>query len=520
MKKILLGIAATLLGSSLIYANDTEIPNIFAEGQEMVAPEHSTGLTPKRPQTIAAQPQQPALPIPMSPFVSANNDAPRVAMAQPSVEMVAFAEPVVIPTSGGSESYLFAEMEQLRSAVQQLQKDTAKPDPKKSWSTPKLGGRLHMDSFSINEPDDINDYQNKAGLSELRLTVTGTGYEVFDYKAELVTTGDARINILDTWIGAKNVPGLGYFRIGHYNVETGLMYMGGSAQTTLTAFSPATLSFNLGRKFGCSSEHLFANDRIRWIYGFYQGQTINGNNGTRVVTADNQGQIFNTRLTAAPYYADKGRYVLHVGGHYSYINGPSNHHSLSTFLGGNNFITGSGNNNPLTTGDMYVNDGVNHHSRGGLELAYQSGPFRVLTEAFAADFGSVGTATGTVVECTYFLTGEHRAYNLATATFGAPNVKRPFRPFKCGDWNLVDGMGAWQAVARYNYTDLGDWRAASVVNPRVVGGYQHDLTFGMNWYWTSNLRCIFEYTRSQQYAGTNLAHAYQDIFGTSIRVVW
>ena len=158
-------------------------------------------------------------------------------------------------------------------------------------------------------------------------------------------------------------------------------------------------------------------------------------NGERAVRADNQGQIFNTRLTFAPYFADGGRHLLHVGGHYSYISAPSGHQTISTYLGGNSFFGYL----PLTTGQ---ND-VRHHQRGGLELAYQSGPLRAQVEAFAADFGRAGTATGTSMEMTYFLTGEHRAYSLATAVFGGPaKVNRPFHPFQNGDWNLVDGMGA------------------------------------------------------------------------------
>jgi phosphate-selective porin OprO/OprP len=362
-------------------------------------------------------------------------------------------------------------------------------DTRHSWSTPKLGGRLHLDSFAINQPESEKvptDLDNKAGLRELRLTITGTGYESFDYKVELLPfDADGRIGIFDTWIGAKNVPGLGYFRVGHYNVETGLMYMGGSAQTTLTDFSPATLSFNLGRKFGCSSDLLFANNRIRWFNGFFQGKSINT---SRSVQDDDQGFIYNTRLTFVPYYSDSGRYMLHVGGHYSYIDETSSYQKVSTFVGGNSFITGGPNNaNPITTG---AND-VTHHHRGGLELAYQAGPFRALTEAFAADYGNVGTATGTVVELTYFLTGEHRAYSLENGVFGGPTkLNRPFHPFPYGDWNLVDGLGAWQLVTRYNYTDLNDWRGvqSDFNGDPVRGGVQHDLTFGVNWYWTPNLR--------------------------------
>ena len=500
MKKIWLGFATLLLGSSLTYGNNTDIPNTFSVEQAEQATallENNSGLTPKRPQTTVIRAQQS---VPPAPFIPVNDEAPRVAQAEPKVFAVAASE----PTTGNNDAYFFAELERLNSMIQQLGAGTPKPNPKKSWSTPKLAGRLHHDLFTVSQPDGATpNYKNKAGLNEFRVGITGTGYEAFDYKVEFMMVGDGKVNLVDTWIGAKNVPGLGYFRVGHYNIETGLMYMGGSSNTTLTNFSPVTQSFNLGRKFGASSEHLFADKRVRWIYGIYQGQNTNV---TRAVQADNQGYIFNTRMSYAPYFADGGRKVLHIGGHYSYVGEKSSHlgppSAISTFLGGTNFLGQS----PLTTGAI---TGINHHHRGGVELAYQSGPFRVLSETFIADFGKAGTARGTVAEVSYFLTGENRVYSLENGVFvGLAKVNRPFRPFKCGDWNLVDGMGAWQAVARYNYTDLGDWRDTN-------GGYQHDWTVGMNWFWTTNLRCIFEYTHSTQIAGS-----YQDVFGTSIRVSW
>ena len=501
MKKIWFSVATLLLGSSLTFGYDTEIPDIFASEQTeqaAVTPESNSGLTPKRPQTAVIRAQQTAPPAPFVPVVS--NDAyisetPRIAQAETAPMILA--PTVSEPAVDANDAYIYAELDRLRSAVQQLQMGNAKPNTKKSWTTPKVAGRLHHDLFTVSEPGDLNNYQNKAGLRELRIGITGNGYDAFDYKVEFAMGPAGTVNLVDTWIGAKNIPGLGYFRAGHYNIETGLMYMGGSVNTTLTDFSPATCSFNLGRKFGVSSEHLFAKKRIRWIYGVYQGQSTNN---ARFIQADNQGQLFNTRLSYAPYYVDGGRCVLHLGGHYSYVNNSPAYQSISTYVGGNSFLASA-----LTTGDT----GVNSHSRSGLELAYQSGPLKFHTEAFFADFGSAGTARGTIMELAYFLTGEHRTYSLENGVFtGIPKINRPFHPFKCGEWNLIDGMGAWQAVLRHNYTDLGDWSDES-------GGWQHDWTAGMNWFWTPNIRCVFEYTHSNQIAGS-----HQDVFGTSIRVSW
>lgn len=507
MKKHWLALAVLLLGSSLTFGYETDIQDETA-AEQVVAQQETSGLTPRRPQTIIRA-QYPTSPAPYIP------ESPQVARADALLEKsdVAPAE----TTDGANSAYIFSELDRLSDEIQNLKKSAAAPsaNTKKSFSAPKLGGRMFFDAWAG------PDYDNRAGLNELRFTVTGAGYEVFDYKVEFALTsanshshgfddGDivstapgniGQITLVDAWIGAKNVPGLGYFRVGHYNVETGLSYMGGSTNTTLTNMHPSTLSYNLGRKFGASSEHLFANDRVRWIYGFYQGYNINnGYNSTgRAIAGNRPGLIFNTRLTMAPYYSDGGKCVFHIGGHYSYVHDSTQHNRIDAYGGGNNWFGPA----TLTTGTM----DILHHNRGGFEMAYQKGPFRIQSETFVAHYGDYGTAAGTTTEFAYFLTGEHRAYNLATATWGAPTVKRPFHPFQCGDWNLVDGFGAWQAVARHAYIDLDNWYA--------VGGYQNDWTFGMNWFWTPNLRCIFEYTHSTQNVGS---WNHQDVFGTSIRV--
>ena len=416
------------------------------------------------------------------------------------------------PISASPEySYIYSELEQLNSEIQKIKKDTAKPDPKKSFSTPKLSGRLFLDSFAVDQhTTDPANYPNRAGLNELRVTITGTGYEVFDYKAEFSLNDNGTVNICNTWIGAQKVPLLGYFRAGHYDVETSMAVMSGSAYSTLTGMPPSTYSFNLGRKFGVSSEHLFAHDRIRWFAGVFQGQNINGN--PHSIRNDDQGQIYNTRLTAVPYYADGGKDLLYMGGHYSYIDGVTDNENVDAYLGGTNWLSRT---------LRAANPKDQHHHRVGAEAAYQQGPFSMKAESFVAGY-TQGTATGTTAEVGYFLTGEHRVYNLSTAAFGAAQVQRPFHPFKYGEWNLVDGFGAWQVVGRYAYTDLGDWRGVGSA-AAGYGGYQHDWTFGVNWFWTSNIRCIFEYTHSQWDAYTSVtafAHNAADVFGTSIRVYW
>jgi phosphate-selective porin OprO/OprP len=319
----------------------------------------------------------------------------------------------------------------------------------------------------------------------MQFAITGNGFDSFDYKLELSLASDnGRVNLVDNWIGVHNVPLLGYVRAGHFKPETGLAYLVSALHTPLTEFAGPSGTFGFGRRFGVSSEHLFAQDHIRLFYGVFQGDQTNS---SRFIQDDNPGAIFNIRLTAVPIYENEGRQVFHIGGHWSYIHSRNNETSLSIQPGAISWYSSL-----LGTGTFANN---NHH-RAGLELALQNGPLSISSEWYFAGYAdhttrTLGyapdrTATGGYIELGHFLTNDHRSYQLKSGTFSAAKVKHNFHPFKSGDWNLVDGFGAWQLVLRWSYLDLLDWR-----NAQNNGGRQNDLTFGINWFWTPNIRLIF-----------------------------
>ncbi|GHT17937.1 porin [Planctomycetales bacterium] len=490
--------AAMLFGSGMTFADEAPI---------------SGGLTPRRAvrQQNVVLAQQPENSIEQ---VTVTVPAPPQAR-EPQPISVAAANPQAANPQAADAAFnsaVFTEIEQLRADIQKLQNDTKKPDTKKGWSTPKINGRLFLDSYTVNqEPDrQVSDLKNKGGIREMQFSIAGNGFDSFDYKLELSLAPDGgRVNLVDNWIGVKNLPLLGYVRAGHFKPETGLAYPTSALHTTLSEFIAPSGTFGFGRRFGVASEHLFARDRIRLFSGFFQGGQTNTN---RFVQLDDQGQVFNARLSAAPYFAEGGRYVLHFGSHYSYVSSQgTNQQSLGLQAGGGNAWFGD----VLTTGTFASN---NHH-RAGAEVAYQAGPFSVQSEAYVAKYAAYGTSTedktasGAYVELKYFLTGEHRAYNLASGTFGAAKVKHNFHPFRCGEFNLIDGFGAWQAVVQYSYLDLTDWRTVN-----TNAGRENDLTFGLNWFWTPNIRWIFEYTHSQREIGATHDYRYEDIFGTSLRL--
>jgi phosphate-selective porin len=165
----------------------------------------------------------------------------------------------------------------------------------------------------------------------------------------------------------------------------------------------------------------------------------------------------------------------------------------------------------LTTGS-FANS---YSNRGGLEFAWQNGRYGARSELFASSFSEGEHLYGAYVELSYFLTDDFRTYNLKSGIFDGVKIKRNFHPFKSGEWNLVDSFGAWQAVFQWGYTDMEDWRTTL-----TTGGHQNDFVAGLNWFWTPQLRWVFEYVHSEQCVGTAYRHQSQDIFATSLRVHW
>ncbi|TRW48897.1 porin [Aliidiomarina halalkaliphila] len=103
----------------------------------------------------------------------------------------------------------------------------------------------------------------------------------------------------------------------------------------------------------------------------------------------------------------------------------------------------------------------------GLEAAYQSGPFSIEAEYLANNVNRDGnpdvTFDGFHIQTSYVLTGEKRGYRGGNFRGISPN-----------------GKGAWEVAARYSQTNLSDGL--------IVGGEQSNITLGLNYYASSNVR--------------------------------
>ncbi|MGL4593828.1 MAG: OprO/OprP family phosphate-selective porin [Thermoguttaceae bacterium] len=529
----------TLVSAEDVIGNETNVQtlssNQIAAAVEVVAADQEevstnvAGLTPKKanrtPKSVVLAQQPPkaklisserlSIPSAFKTVESSNEEISKsVEVGQQTTGMVV---PETLPSAiyvaegpaaplDASDAYVHSELNRLTKEIDKLKKDTKKPDTKKVWGAPKVSGRIFLDAYSASNSQNAPNYVNKAGMRDFQLAASGTGFDIFDYKLEIgLPTSGGAVTIVDNWLGIKNIPLFGYVRAGHYKPETGLNYPASSLATDLTEFSGPASTFGLGRRIGVSSETLYCKDRVRLFYGFFQEGATNLD---RYIQQNEQGNVLNMRLSAAPIYKEDGKYLLHIGSSWSYVNTNTGTTSLSMQPGGIGWYTAS-----LGTGN-FMNQ---HNNRYGLEAAFQANRLAVQSEAFWAQFDGFGTqksnnAFGAYVTFKYFLSNAFRSYDLKKGMFSSVKQKCNFHTVSECDRFFIDGWGAWQAVMTFSYLDLNDWRATT-----ARAGDQNDITLGLNWFLTPNIRWIFEYVHSEQNIGTTHRNASEEILGTSLR---
>ena len=114
----------------------------------------------------------------------------------------------------------------------------------------------------------------------------------------------------------------------------------------------------------------------------------------------------------------------------------------------------------------------------GAEAAYVTGPLKFQSEYMRSTVSRTSNTTAPdftgdswYVYGVWNLTGETWGYKN-----GLPTTNLPEEP----------GKGMWQLGVRYDKTDLND---------AILGGEEHNITVGVNWYWRSNFKFMLNYVK-------------------------
>jgi phosphate-selective porin OprO/OprP len=245
------------------------------------------------------------------------------------------------------------------------------------------------------------------------------------------------------------------------------------------------------REFGAAAYNATAGERVGVAYGVFFHEV---NETTDTTTTENMGVRAAGRLFCTPYYDEPshGRWVLHAGiaGMYTDVmEGTGGTAGVDSLRFRSRPEARLLNDARLIDSGEFLGDSF---STLGLEAAAVLGSLSIQGElAFNSandDAGLDPDYVGAYVYASYFLTGEHRVYELGKGVF---DRVKPHTNF----W-VVDGCvgpGAWELLARWSYLDINPSTAPL---PDSEAGEQNNLTLGVNWYWNPNFRWMFNYVHT------------------------
>ncbi len=333
----------------------------------------------------------------------------------------------------------------------------------------KINARVMYDMIFT---DADNDVEAVAGVfvrtnrfRRARLEFGGTLYNNIIYAME-VEFGATPHTFRDTYIGLKDVPGVGHVAAGLKKEPLSLEEMTSSKYITFMERSILNQAFIRAHRPGLHTWNSALEGRMGWaasITGDDDGR------GTGTV-----GNNFGARVWGAPVYENKGETVVHVG-------------------------LGFERRDPETWSDRI-------RSRPGISV----GGRPVDTGAFSVAESDLWNLEAAAVLGPFSLQGEAMQYRSNAKTAGAPDadlagwylmgswfITGESRPWKDGSFGRVKpksnygsgGAGAWEVAVRYANLDLQDGA--------ITGGGMHTLDFGVNWYLNPNTRIMINYTMAR-----------------------
>lgn len=335
----------------------------------------------------------------------------------------------------------------------------------------RLGGRTAVDSAWFSDDSELQNApglgNNQDGIEFRRayLYMSGLINGWIEYKSEYEFSGE-HVGFEDVYVGFTKIPYLGKIRFGHIDEPFGLELRTSNRHTT---FMERALTHAIipGTNTGVLAKNVIMNDSVFFNFGIFRETDGRGSN------SGDGGYNITGRLAAIPINRNNSTEVLHFG-----ISG-SHRNPDDTVRFKSKPESNLSNFRYVDTGNFLADN----EDLMGFEFAWIGGPLSFQTEYI---LDSIDTQQGGDVNISawyafvsYILTGESRCYDLGSATFDRPNVKKSFRE---------GGPGAWEVAARFSSIDLDDGT--------IRGGTQDDVTLGLNWYMNSNTKLMFNYVRA------------------------
>lgn len=423
-------------------------------------------------------------------------------------------QPVTWLDSGGDDS-LARRFDELEADVAQLQEsdqkrqdaEKKKKDAEAARPTGNLTAQLQADFYSFSQDANslatLGNIQDGSAFRRARFGWLGE-HEQYDWRVEMDFALAGRPSFLDVFAGMRDVPLLGYARVGHFFEPFSLERLTPNRFVTFLERSLPDQPFAPARNLGAAALNTSENERLCWAYGVFRSNS----NFWGDDAGDGGERAFTGRITGLPKYdeASGGRYYIHLGAGYSYRSADDSRVRFQSQpearLGANS-----------TNVPFFVDTGnvpARAYQLFGAEAAWVHGPLSIQSEYMWVPVdrltGPSATFQAFYVTTSYFLTGEHRPYRKRGGFFDRVVPFENFFAARVGDKTRL-GRGAWELAFRVSHLDLND--------AGVLGGRLTDLTAGLNWYLTPYCRWSANYVRAMLDDPTQ-GDSHTDIFGMRV----
>ncbi len=343
------------------------------------------------------------------------------------------------------------------------------------------GNWFNNDVVDLNGSSGNDGKDSEFEMRRAELVLKGKG-TMFDW----VLGYDAKANkYLD--VNLKWKLGSNYVQVGQFKQVNSLEELSSTKNNDFISKAMVTNTFAVGRRVGVA----YGDGGKNWGYT----ANVFGREMTRNL---GQGQGFGGRFYYAPIV--DGDSTLHFG--VSAVDYDTNNDTQRWRIRPDADLATA---RLIDTGNILNAD---RNRTYGLEGLWSSGPFKVQAEymrttttrtsnSTAADF----TGDSWYVSGVWNITGESWGYKGGTPTTPLPNDP---------------AAGMWQVGVRYDDANLSDGS--------IRGGDEHNITFGVNWYWRSNVKIMANYVavKSSKYNSALAADLSDDpnIFETRLQFFW
>ena len=357
----------------------------------------------------------------------------------------------------------------------------------------RLRGRIQVDGAvfdngAVDDGGSIDKPGNGTEIRRARLSVEGRVWNDWEYELE-TDFGEGDADLVDAFIRYIGFESWA-FRIGHIKEPFSLEDQITNLDITFMERALPNV-FAPDRSIGIDVQTF--GDHWTFVAGIFGEGVDNNENG------QDEGYAITGRGTFAPILEETK--IIHLGASSTYRKTnddnrirlrarPESHISDVRFA---------------NTGNI---SDVDDFYSYGLEAAAVFGPFSLQGEYIATHLNRDNNFSdldfnGYYLYGSWLLTGESRSYRDRKGEFGPVTPK-----------SIVGkgGVGAWELGVRYSHLDLND--------EDIQGGEESNVTVGVNWYATPNIRFMFNYIHVDTNDTNNRVIDDPDIFQVRAQIAF